>query len=121
MFYSGPISRAWLAVEKFLGRRAMQIGLVEDECLNTLAFDGQANVTLSVHASDAELAGERWGCWLCAALSWAVQHDHCALVRSPTFTMPEGAAIRAFLLITIALVLVAAIPVEIMRAAIHFI
>lgn len=118
MFYSGPASRAWLATEKFLGRRLMQVGLVEDELLNTVAFDGQADQTLSVHASDAALSGKRWACILCVALSRFVQADHCTLVRSPSFVMPEGAAIRAFLLITLALFLVAAIPVEIVRALI---
>jgi hypothetical protein len=121
MFYSGPISRAWLATEKFLGRRLMQVGLLEDQTLNVLDFGGDANMTVSVHTAEAAAAGKWWGCVGCRFLSRAVQRDHCTLVMSPTFTMPEGAAIRAFVLITAVLVATFALPILIAWAAIHFI
>jgi hypothetical protein len=121
MFYSGPISRAWLATERFLGRRLMQVGLVEDEALNVVDFGGNADTTVSVHTAEAAAAGKWWGCVGCRLLSDLVQANHCALVMSPTFTMPEGAAIRAFVLITAVLVATFALPAAAVWAAIHFI
>lgn len=55
----------------------MQIGLMEDETLNTIYFDGRANQTLSLHAALAAKKGKRWGCILCKILNILVEKDHC--------------------------------------------
>ncbi len=55
-----------------------QIGLLEDETLNVLAFGGQANQTVSVDAAVSDLKlHQKWAVWVCAALSVLVQKGHC--------------------------------------------
>ncbi len=53
------------------------VGVQLDEFLCALIF-GVRGVTISLHAALEAKAGRRWACWLCAVLSWLVQHDHCA-------------------------------------------
>jgi hypothetical protein len=84
----GLAARALRAVGVFIASRLVQLGLLEDEDLNVVAFDGRANMTVSVHT--AEAAGYRpgnvrlppeqrkwWGCVGCRMLSVLVQDNHC--------------------------------------------
>jgi hypothetical protein len=84
----GLAARALRAVGVFIASRLVQLGLLEDQGLNVLAFDGAANMTVSVHTSEA--AGYRpgnvrapaaqrkwWGCVGCRMLSVLVQKNHC--------------------------------------------
>lgn len=90
----------------FVESRLLQFGILEDEGLDVLAFDGKADMTVSTHAALAARAGKRWGCVLCAVLSVLVQHDHCekTLTDAPLSTFD---CLRAFFWITCVL----AIPV----------
>ncbi len=55
-----------------------QVGLLEDETLNVLAFGGAANQTVSVDAAVSDLKfHQKWAVWMCAALSVLVQKGHC--------------------------------------------
>lgn len=68
--------------------RLVQLGIIEDDTLNVVAFDGQGNQTTSAHTALA--AGYRtglprlpfeqrawWGCVGCRMLSVMVQRNHC--------------------------------------------
>lgn len=52
-------------------------GTALDRTENAIA-DGMPQQTISLRAALAAQRGERWGCWLCAFLSVAVQRGHCA-------------------------------------------
>jgi hypothetical protein len=108
----GPFARAFRVVDAWAFSRLMQIGLVEDELLNVVDFDGVSDETLSVHAATAEdtTPPQKWACKLCILLSRFVQKNHCKLVLDPNFVMPEGAAIKAFFWITVALALTFCVP-----------
>jgi hypothetical protein len=45
----GLAVRAITAVSAFIAGRLVQLGLLEDELLNVVDFDGQADQTLSAH------------------------------------------------------------------------
>ncbi len=79
-----------------------RLGVALDEFLNVLLLNGLPEQTISLHAALAELEGERWGCWLCAALNALVQKHHCIKQLSGE-PMTTSSAIRAgILLVTVA-------------------
>lgn len=96
------IERILSAISAWVASRAMQMGIIEDETLNTLYFDGRANQTLSLHAALAEKKGKRWGCILCNILNVLVEKDHClnTLLNKP---MSVWDCVKALFYITIAL------------------
>ena len=71
-----------------------RLGIALDEALNVLLLNGDPDQTISYHAAVAEQGGKRWGCWLCWALSKAIQPRHCALQLVPGIE-PTSAAARA--------------------------
>lgn len=88
MSFLNIVRDASVAVGTFVAGRLVQIGLLEDEALDVTAFDGNANMTVSVHTALA--AGYRphnvrlpadqrkwWGCVGCRMLSVLVQKSHC--------------------------------------------
>lgn len=92
---------AWLA------NWVTNIGIVEDEDMNVIAFDGQASMTVSVHTSEA--AGYRphnvrlpaaqrkwWGCVGCRMLSVLVQKSHCWKVMNGVPMTPWNYVRAAF-------------------------
>jgi hypothetical protein len=55
----GPFARAFRVVDVWALSCLLQIGLVEDEDLNVVMLDGQANMTVSDHTSAAAMTTYR--------------------------------------------------------------
>lgn len=94
--------------------RALQLGLIEDEALDVIAFNGKANMTVSRRSALAwkreTAAGEPgWGCFMCKLLDYLAQKNHCANTLA-NLPIPTPNAIRAWFFISVALALLAAIP-----------
>lgn len=87
------IGSLYRRVIAFVGARAHQLGLVEDETFNVLT-GGEADQTFSLREAEARKAGEPIACYICWCLSWMVQPDHCAkmLAHKP---IPHLNALRA--------------------------
>lgn len=102
------------AISRWFISRIVQLGLIEDETLNVVFFDGAANQTTSTHTADADgyrshneqlPPSERswWGEIGCRMLSFLVQKNHCWNVKNGV-PMTAGNYIRAFTCITFVLV-----------------
>ena len=64
----------------FIGARAHQLGLIEDETFNVLT-GGDADQTFSLREAEGQQAGQPVACYICWCLSWMVQPDHCSKMR----------------------------------------
>ena len=93
----------------FIGARAHQLGLIEDETFNVLT-GGEADQTFSLREAEGQKAGQPVACYICWCLSWMVQPDHCAkmLARKP---IPRLNAFRAVAWLTLFL----SIPYDVWR------
>jgi len=94
----------------------LQLGLIEDELLDVVVFDGKANMTTSRRSALAWKREEGegrfgWGCIMCKyVLRWCVTKTHCQdTLDGKTIATPI--AIKAWAFITLALAIIAAIPV----------
>lgn len=101
------------AIAGWFTSRLIQLGMLEDDTLNVVAFDGQYNQTTSTHTALA--GGYRpnnvrvppdqrrwWGCVGCRMLSFLVQRNHCWNVMNGV-PMAFWNYIRAFACITFVL------------------
>jgi len=99
----------------WFANRLLQLGLIEDELLDVLLFNGAANMTTSRRSALAwkRETGEGrfgWGCIMCKyVLRWCVTKTHCADTLAGK-TIPTPIAIKAWAFITLALGIIAAIP-----------
>lgn len=93
---------AWAA------KRAMQDGIVEDDELNALMFQGDATMTTSTHSALAWRAEEKagrfgWGCIMCKwVLAIIVTKTHCQDTLDNK-AIPTVEALRALVAIEIVL------------------
>ena len=89
--------------------RLLQFGLIEDEALDVIVFNGKANMTTSRRSALAwkrEEAEGRfgWGCIMCKwVLSWMVTPTHCQDTLDGK-TIPTLIAIKAWFFITVVLI-----------------
>lgn len=108
----GIAARAFDAVWYWAVSRIVQLGLLEDELLDVVAFDGNADTTVSVHTAEDDgyrpgnvrVAQRKW--WAdvgCRMLSVLVQENHCWNVENNA-PMTAGNRIRACLCISWVLV-----------------
>ena len=67
-----------------------------DRALAAMFCGAKHGETVSVMAAEAQLAGKRWGCWLCRFLSVVVEPNHCGLaLASDDAPTARPAAYRA--------------------------
>jgi hypothetical protein len=99
----GLAARAFDAVWYWAVSRIVQLGMVEDDLLNVLVFDGNADESVSVHTAEADgyrpnnvrVAKRAWWAEVgCLMLSKLVQANHCWCVEN-NVPMTAGNRLRA--------------------------
>jgi len=100
----------------WLADRAVQLGLIEDELLNVILFNGKANMTVSRRSALAQQREEGegrsgWGCFMCNyILRVAANRTHCADTLAGK-SVPAKIAIKAWAFITLALAIIIGTPI----------
>ena len=109
--------KSWLTLlSVWIANRLLQFGLIEDELLDVLVFNGDADMTVSRRSALAWKREEGegrfgWGCIMCKyVLRWCVTKTHCADTLAGK-TIPTLIAIKAWAFISLALVIIIASPI----------
>lgn len=90
---------------QILDTYAGRVGRELDVFLNVVALGGAPGETVSTHAAEAAVKGQRWACVLCRWLALTVETAHCPKTLAGATVSPRAGLLAAIQLFAVALTL----------------